>query len=75
MSVLPVTAKQDGFVKTLQRRLKLPDVRLDNHCDQRFGRPYASLDRRQASDLIDEMLSWQDLPADLMRAKGQQDLF
>jgi hypothetical protein len=70
----PATEKQDRFVRALQHRLHLPDALLDNHCLRRFRVPYLACDRRQVSELIDEMRSWEDLPVDLMRAKGQQDL-
>lgn len=69
-----VTPRQDEFVRSLQRQHHLPNALLDNHCVQRFGKPYGRIDRAQASALIDEMLSWEALPADLARAKGQSDL-
>jgi hypothetical protein len=70
----PPTTKQDDHVRALQRKLRLPNALLDNHCIARFGAAYAALDRRTVSELIDEMIGWESLPADLARAKGQADL-
>jgi hypothetical protein len=70
----PPTEAQDSYVRALRRRHALSNATLDAHCVQRFGRPYARLDRAQASALIEEMIQWVDLPAELMRAKGQTDL-
>jgi|GEM_PF-6241628 len=72
---MPVTEKQVAFVRALQRQHRLPDRMLDSHCEATFGAPFAGLDRGQVSALIDEMVSWQAVPADLMRAQGQLDLF
>lgn len=69
------TAAQLAFVETLQRRFHLPDPALDGHCVRRFGTPFADLDRREASALLEEMLGWRDLPAELVKAKGQLELF
>lgn len=69
-----VTTPQTEYVRALQRRLRLPDRMLDDWCVQRFGVPFAGIDRRQASALIDELKEWQALPAELMRAQGQLDL-
>lgn len=74
MTGLPVTEKQVDYIRSLQRQHHLPKALLDNHCITRFKRPFAQIDRAQASVLIDEMIGWADLPADLMRAKGQADL-
>lgn len=71
---LPVTQLQLDYVRDLQRRLRLPDHILDTHCASRFGVPFAGLDRRQASQLIDELKGWTAIPADLQRAMGQRDL-
>ena len=58
----------------MQRRLRLPDALLDNHCVQRFGAPFARLGRGDVSALIDELKAWVDVPADLRRAQGQRGL-
>jgi len=68
------TEKQDRFVRSLQRQHHLPNALLDNHCIARFRKPYGALNRQQVTALIDEMLSWENLPAALQRAKGQADL-
>lgn len=68
------SADQLSYVAGIQRRLHLPDALLDNHCVGRFGRPLAELTRREVSELLDEMTTWEQLPAALQRAKGQQDL-
>lgn len=69
------TKPQITYVRALQRRLRLPDRTLDQYCTERFGRPFADLDRDQASVLLDEMVGWEDVPASLKRAMGQLDLF
>lgn len=71
----PATDKQDAYIRALQKKLSLPDALLDNHCITKFRVPYRALDKWQASALIDEMIGWERLPADLARAKGQRDLF
>lgn len=68
------TTPQLDLVRLLQRRLHLSAPLLDTHCGARFGVPFARLDRRQVSSLIDEMKVWQALPAELQRAQGQLDL-
>lgn len=74
MNRLAPTRKQCDYVRSLQRQHHLPNALLDSHCVQRFGKPYARLDRTQVASLIDEMIAWSDLPAELKRAKGQVDL-
>ncbi len=74
MTGQPVTEKQANYIAALQRGLSLPKLLLDNHCIQRFKRPFVQIDRAQASALIEEMLTWQQLPAEFQRAKGQLDL-
>lgn len=75
MSGLPVTEKQTDYVRGMQRTLHLPDRMLDSHCVKRFGSPFSGLDRGQCSDLIDEMVGWLDVPAQLQREQGQMDMF
>ncbi len=72
---MPTTEKQVAFVRALQRQHRLPDRMLDSHCEATFGAPFAALSRTQVSALIDEMVGWQAVPADLLRAQGQMDLF
>lgn len=69
------TTPQIDYVRSLQKQLHLPDAILDNHCISTFGAEFAQLDRHAVSRLIDQMIQWEQLPADLMRAKGQRDLF
>jgi hypothetical protein len=69
------TAKQVDYVRGIQRKLHIPDRLLDDHCTTRFHAPFAELDRAQVSDLLDEMIQWETLPAELLRARGQLDLF
>jgi len=68
------TEPQMNYVRGLQRQLHLPDHLLDTHCQTTYGQPFAALDRRQVSLLIDEMKHWTAIPADLQRALGQRDL-
>lgn len=75
MHGLPPTDAQTRYVRGIQKRLHLPDALLDNHCQTRFRQPFAQLDRAQVSALLDEMVSWEALPAEFQRAKGQLDLF
>lgn len=70
----PPTTKQDDYVRGLQRKLRLPNALLDNHCIARFGACYAALDRASVSALIDEMTGWEAIPADLQRVNGQTDV-
>ena len=67
--------EQIAYVRGLQKRLHLPNGILDKHCVARFCKPFDALDRRETSQLLDEMIGWKALPADLVRAKGQLDLF
>lgn len=69
------TEPQITYVRSLQRRLHLPDPLLDDHCLRRFNARFAHLDRQQVSDLLDEMIGWETLPAAMQRALGQLDLF
>lgn len=74
MEPSPSTPAQLDYVRGLQRRLRLPDRMLDEHCRGRFRKPLAELSRREMSDLLDEMIGWEALPANLQRAMGQRDL-
>jgi hypothetical protein len=67
--------EQLAYVEALRSRLRLPKALLDNHCVATFGSPFADLDRRQASALIDQLKDWEAIPADLERERGQLDLF
>lgn len=69
------TERQVSYIRALQHRLRLPDRMLDDHCVATFGQKFASLNRGQASDLIDQLAKWEAVPADLQRMQGQQDLF
>jgi hypothetical protein len=71
----PPSPEQIEYVRGLQKRLHFPNWILDNHCVGEFQKPFAQLDRREMSLLLEQMISWEQLPADLMRAKGQIDLF
>ena len=65
---------QIEFVRELQQQLHLKNDALDVHCRRRFGRPFAGIDMRQCSALIDELKGWKAIPAELQRAMGQTDL-
>ena len=71
----PPSEKQIAYVKVLQNRLHLPDKLLDNHCVATFGHPFKDLDKSRVSDLIDQMVGWEAIPAGLQRSRGQLDLF
>ena len=71
----PPSPEQVDYVRGLQKRLHLPNAILNNHCVAKFRKPFAQLDRRETSQLLEQMISWEQLPADLIRAKGQIDLF
>lgn len=70
-----ITGPQREYVEGIAKRLRLPLRTLDDHCVRRFGRPLADLTKREASALLDEMIDWKALPAELQRAMGQLDLF
>jgi hypothetical protein len=69
-----VTQRQIDYVRALQKDLHLPNRFLDSHCQERFSCPFAGIDRRQCSDLIDDLKRWTELPVEYQRAKGQVDL-
>lgn len=66
--------RQIKYLDGLRARLNLPKRTLSDHCVKRFGVPYDRIDRRQAIDLIDELLGWREAPAELRREMGQVDL-
>lgn len=68
------TRPQLDYVVALRTGLKLAPSLLDSHCEARFGKRLAGLDRRQVSELIDEMKGWTAIPLQLMREAGQADL-
>jgi hypothetical protein len=70
----PISNGQLNYARDLARRLHLPERMLDDHCVQRFGKPLIALSITDGRDLLHEMLTWKDLPAQMQRAKGQQDL-
>jgi hypothetical protein len=74
MTGQPATDAQISYVRGIQKRLHLPDTLLDKHCVTRFKAPFEQLDRGQVSELLNDMVAWQELPAEFQRAKGQQDL-
>ena len=74
MHGLPPTDNQIAYVRGIQRRLHLPDRMFDDHCVARFRLPFAAMDRAQVSLLLDEMIGWEAVPADMARAMGQRDL-
>ena len=69
-----ISPAQVDFARVIAKRLHLPERMLDDHCVKRFGLYFQALSVRQGSELIEEMLSWEQLPADFQRAKGQADL-
>lgn len=70
-----MTDPQLEFVRSLQKRLHLPNSLLDSHCIARFKKPFAEVDIRECSALLDEMKSWVAIPAELQREAGQLDMF
>lgn len=71
---LPPTEKQLAFVEALRTKLRLPKDLLDNHCVTTYRMPLKDLDKARVSRLIDELLGWEAIPADLERRRGQLDL-
>lgn len=66
--------EQIAYVRSLQKQLRLPNRLLDAHCQATYGAPFADLDKRAVSRLLDELIAWKAIPADLQREQGQQDL-
>jgi hypothetical protein len=71
----PISEDQLVYVRNIARRLHLPERMLDDHCVKRFKRKLGALSMADGSQLLEEMIAWEGLPADFARAKGQQDLF
>ena len=71
---IPPSHKQLALVRELRQKLGLGQEALNELSRKQFGQPYLNLDRKQVSALIDQMLKWEKLPADLQRAQGQLDL-
>ena len=69
------TTRQREYVVALQRKLHLSDAALDMHSRRTFDAPYAELERGQVTQLINQLLAWERVPAELQRAMGPQDLF
>lgn len=55
MSIAP-SPDQRAYVEDLQRKLRIPDPILDRICCDRFGTPFATIDRRSCSRLLNEMI-------------------
>lgn len=70
---MPTQAQVD-YVRSLQKKLRLPNTLLDGHCIRKYDGPFASLDIRQVTLLLNEMIGWKAIPADLQREQGQRDL-
>lgn len=68
------TDLQVKYVRGLQQKLRLPNRVLDAHLVAKTGRPFAEITKRECTALIDELLAWKAIPAELMRAQGQRDL-
>lgn len=69
------TEAQIEYVRGLQKKLRITEAMLNSHCQRKYDSPFAALDIRQASTLIDEMIGWKAVPAELQREQGQMDLF
>lgn len=65
---------QRAYVADIQRTLGIPDGILDRICCDRFGTPFAAIDKRSCSRLLKEMIGWKEAPAEYRRAMGQIDL-
>lgn len=74
MTDLSPSDAQLAYVTALKEQLRLTTPLLDRHCCDTFGRPFAKLDRRQMSKLIDELKDWKAVPAHLQKLAGQQEL-
>lgn len=68
------TEKQLNYVESIRAKLSLPKRMVDDHCQTTFRRPFAALDRRQVSELLDAMIGWEADEAALRRAQGQTEL-
>jgi hypothetical protein len=68
------TEAQWKYVRGMQHSLRLNDALLDNHCVATYGKRFYDLTRGETSDLIDAMKEWRQIPAELQRAAGQQEL-
>jgi hypothetical protein len=68
------TPDQTAYVTALRKQLRLTTPLLDAQCDRMFRKPFARLSKRECSRLIDELLTWKAIPAELQRAQGQADL-
>lgn len=78
MTGLPVTEKQDTYIRALQRSLSLSNALLDVHCVKAFGAPFAKIDRAQASILIDTLIAWKEefgVPREMRVLAGQTEMF
>ena len=69
------TPEQTDYIAALRKRLHLTSPLLDAQCDRMFHKPFAELTKRECSRLIEELLTWTAMPAELERMRGQQDLF
>ncbi len=69
------TEAQHLYVQALCQKHRVTTAMLDACCEQRWDRPYRLINRYETSELIDEMKTWKQAPAELLRLAGQLDLF
>lgn len=70
----PPTERQTKYLRALQKRWSLSNSVFDSYCENLFGHRFRDIDKREASDLIEKMTTWESLPADVRRSTGQQGL-
>lgn len=71
----PMTDKQKSYILALCRHLHMPGRMMDDWLRATYGRHLEDLTIAQASAVIDTLAGWEDIPPDIRRASGQQDLF
>lgn len=68
------TVPQLEYIDALAKGLHLPRRMLSDFCVREFGKPFAELDRRQASRLIDALKAWQENEREMRIAMGQAEM-
>lgn len=71
---LSITDAQFAYIHDLAERLHLSPKLIDTYASTRFGTPVKKLSRAEASALLEEMIAWKEIPAQLQRSMGQRDL-
>lgn len=71
----PASDRQRRFILALGRRLRMPGRMMDDWLVATFGGHLDDLTVDQASEVIDVLNGWDDIPPDIRRASGQRELF